>query len=67
MSLAMQHASSPDYWVGALGMVLGQHVTGRIDDNDLRREYEEFLASPLVKGDPELAAILPPSRRRTHA
>lgn len=63
MSLAMTHASSPDYWVGALAMCIGEHVNGRIDDSQLRREYETFLRSPLVKDDPELGEILPPARK----
>lgn len=60
MSLAMTHASSPDYWVGALGMVLAQHLNGRISDEQMRQEYKEFWESPLVQNDLELRAELPP-------
>lgn len=60
MSLAMTHASSPDYWVGALGMVLAHCAEGRMDQAQMRKEYKAFWESPLVQNDLELRAELPP-------
>ena len=63
----MTTANDPNWWLGALAMSIGQHATGRTTDQQLKRDYEQFLRSPIVKDDPDLAAILPPSRRKDHA
>lgn len=56
--------STADWWLGSLAMTVGAHLDGRVGVSELRREYERFLRSPIVTGDDELRAILPPSKRR---
>ena len=56
--------STADWWLGSLAMSVGAHLEGRIGEAELRREYDRFLRSPIVTGDAELRAILPPSKRR---
>ena len=58
MSMAVQHVSCPDYWMVYLASSIGSYLNGTATDDDLARDYKEFLADPHVLL-PEAREMLP--------
>lgn len=51
------HGTTDQYWCGALASSIAHFLTRRIEEEELRGYYSDFLRSPVA--DAELKALLP--------